>query len=169
MSEFINLQNANLVRPRLWLGNYAAARDERFIQANNINVVFNCTKDLDYLETPVVQRRYRVPVDDNLRDEEIINMEKWAPEIIMLLMQEYKNGNTILVHCAAGMQRSAAVVAMLLIVLEGLNPEQAIAAVQAKRAIAFRPSANFRRSIQGFYMYYHKRVIPSLAASKKNN
>jgi len=168
MSEFINLQNANLVRPRLWLGNYAAARDERFIQANNINVVFNCTKDLEYLETPAVQRRYRVPVDDNLRDEEIINMERWAPEIIMLLMQEYKNGNTILVHCAAGMQRSAAVVAMLLIVLEGLTPDQAIAAVQEKRAIAFRPSANFRRSIHGFHQYYHRKVIPSLT-EKKNN
>ncbi len=169
MSEYNNLQNAHLVRPRLWLGNYAAARDERFIQANNINVVFNCTKDLEFLPTPNVQRRYRVAVDDNLRDEEIINMEKWAPEIIMLLMQEYKSGNTILVHCAAGMQRSAAVVAMLLIVLEGLTPDQAIAAVQAKRPIAFRPSANFKRSIQGFYMYYHKRVIPSLSAAKKNN
>ena len=168
MSEYNNLQNANLVRPRLWLGNYAAARDERFIQANNINVVFNCTKDLEYLPTEAVQRRYRVPVDDNLRDEEIANMEKWAPEIIMLLLKEYKAGNTILVHCAAGMQRSAAVVAMLLIVLEGLTPEQAIASVQAKRAIAFRPSANFRRSIQGFHHYYHNQVIPSLA-EKKNN
>jgi dual specificity phosphatase 12 len=169
MSEYNNLQNANLVRPRLWLGNYAAARDERFIQANNINVVFNCTKDLDFLPTPSVQRRYRIPVDDNLRDEEIINMEKWAPETIMILLQEYKNGNTILVHCAAGMQRSAAVVAMLLIVLEGLTPEQAIAAVQEKRAIAFRPSANFRRSIEGFWQYYRRRVIPSLDAAKKNN
>ncbi len=169
MSVYKNVQNANLVRPRLWLGNYDAARDERFIQANNINVVFNCTKDLEYLQTPDVLRRYRVPVDDNLRDEEIANMEKWAPEIIMLLMQEYKNGNTILVHCAAGMQRSAAVVAMLLIILEGLTPDQAIAAVQAKRPIAFRPSANFRRSIEGFYRWYHQQVIQGLAVAKKNN
>lgn len=169
MSEFVNLQNANLVRPRLWLGNYAAARDERFLQANNINVVFNCTKDLEFLPLESVQRRYRIPVDDNLRDEEIINMEKWAPESIMLLLQEYKAGNTILVHCAAGMQRSAAAVAMLLIVLEGLTPDQAIASVQAKRPIAFRPSANFRRSIEGFWQYYRRRVIPYLDAEKKNN
>ena len=169
MSEFINLQNANLVRPRLWLGNYAAARDERFLQANNISVVFNCTKDLEFSPIDEVKRRYRIPVDDNLRDVEIANMEKWAPESIMLLLDEYKAGNTILVHCAAGMQRSAAAVAMLLIVLEGLTPDQAIAAVQAKRAIAFRPSANFRRSIEGFWQYYRRRVIPYLEEEKKNN
>ncbi len=169
MSEFNNLQNANLVRPRLWLGNYDAARDERFLQGNNINVVFNCTKNLDFLPLESVQRRYRIPVDDNLRDDEIINMEKWSPEFIMLLLKEYKAGNTILVHCAAGMQRSAAVVAMLLIVLEGLNPEQAISAVRQKRIIAFMPEANFRRSIEGFYQYYRRRIIPYLEEQKKNS
>jgi hypothetical protein len=169
MSEFSNLQNANLVRPRLWLGNYDAARDERFLQANNITVIFNCTKNLEFLPLPSVQRRYRIPVDDNLRDEEIINMEKWSPEFVMILLQEYKAGNTILVHCAAGMQRSAAAVAMLLIVLEGLTPAEAIAAVQQKRIIAFMPSANFRRSIEGFNQYYRRRIIPYLEEQKKNS
>lgn len=122
--------------------------DENFLRQHGIQTVFNCTKDLPFHHT--MRRRYRVPVDDNLEEEEIRNMELWSFEIIYKLLLEYKEGNTILVHCAAGMQRSAAVVAMFLMVLTGMKHEDAMLYIKDKRPIAFHQSANFLRSIQGF-------------------
>jgi protein tyrosine/serine phosphatase len=140
--------NADKIIPRIWLGNKNASMDENFLRQNGIQTVFNCTKDLPFHHT--MRRRYRVPVDDNLEEEEIRNMELWSFEIIYKLLLEYKQGNTILVHCAAGMQRSAAVVAMFLMVLTGMKHEDSMMYIKERRPIAFHSSANFLRSIQGF-------------------
>jgi len=139
---------ADMIIPRVWLGNKHASMDEKFLRQQGIQTVFNCTKDLPFHHT--MRRRYRVPVDDNLEEEEIRNMELWSFEIIYKLLLEYKEGNIILVHCAAGMQRSAAVVAMFLMVLTGMKHEDAMLYIKEKRPIAFHQSANFLRSVQGF-------------------
>lgn len=150
--------NADEILPGLWLGNYQASHDEVFLQAHNIRTVFNCTKDLQF--HPSVQTRYRVPVDDNLKDEEIRNMELWSYEIIYKLLNEYKKGMPVLVHCAAGMQRSAAVVAMFLFATQGMNWDQAYRHIRQRRAIAFFPSANFERAILGFYNSFQRDIRP---------
>jgi dual specificity MAP kinase phosphatase len=122
--------------------------DPEFLRANNITVVFNCTKDLPFHN--YVVKRYRVTVDDNLEAVEITNMHSWSPEIIAKLLREYKAGHTILVHCFAGMQRSACVVAMTLIALTKRTADEAMAFIREIRPIAFFPAANFERSIRGF-------------------
>jgi protein-tyrosine phosphatase len=93
-------------------------------------------------------------VDDNLKDEEIRNLELWSYEIVYKLLHEYKIGQPILVHCAAGMQRSAACVAMVLIILKNMKPSDAIDYIRSKRPIAFRPAVNFEKAIHGFYQSY---------------
>lgn len=148
--------NANLIIPRIWLGNRAAAADEAFIRDVGINVIINASKNIPFLDSEFgnTLHKYRVPVDDNLEESEIANMSKWAPEITYYLLNEYKAGNTILVHCAAGMQRSAAIVAMALIVIKNIRAEDAMKYVKAQRRIAFFPSANFKRSILEFERHY---------------
>jgi rhodanese-related sulfurtransferase len=140
--------NADMIVPRIWLGNKIASMDEVFLRQNGIETVFNCTKDLPFHSS--MRRRYRVPVDDNLEEEEIRNMELWSFEIVYKLLLEYKQGKTILVHCAAGMQRSAAVVAMFLMVFTGMKHEDAMQYIKERRPIAFYKNANFLKSIQGF-------------------
>lgn len=71
-----NFNNADQILPNLWLGNLKAAEDETFLKNAGIDVVFNCTKNLPF--HPSIRRRYRVPVDDNLENEEIRNMELWS-------------------------------------------------------------------------------------------
>ena len=157
--------DADLILPRLWLGNARAAQNEDFLKQQEIEVVFNCTKDIPF--SPVIRRRYRVPVDDDLSEEEIRNMELWSFEIVYKLIKEYKSGKNILVHCAAGMQRSAATVAMFLIATEGMNPEQAIAAVKERRPIAFFQNANFKESIEAFYRFFNQQIMPIASYNKK--
>lgn len=43
---------ATEIIPRMWLGNIRAAKDTEFHRAENIAVVFNCTKTIPFLSIP---------------------------------------------------------------------------------------------------------------------
>jgi protein-tyrosine phosphatase len=142
--------NAHLVLPRLWLGNKKAALDTDFLRTQHITMVVNCTKDIEFADVPTVRIRMRVPVDDNLQATEIRNLAQWSPEIVYKIVHAYNQGQTILVHCYAGVQRSAAVVAMTLIALRRMTADGAIQFIRACRPIAFFPAVNFIQSIRYF-------------------
>lgn len=152
--------NADEILPGLWLGNSQASQDEVFLNTHGINTVFNCTKNLPF--HPHIHNRYRVPIDDNLQEEEIRNLELWSYEVIYKLIREMKKGNPVLVHCAAGMQRSAATVAMYLVATQGMNWDQAYRHIKQRRAIAFFPVANFEKAIIGFYNSFQRDIRPRL-------
>ena len=170
MASAPQMELANEIIPRLWLGNRNAALDPTWLTNHGITTVFNATKDIPFADgTPTI--KYRVPVDDNLEEDEIINMAKWSPEIIYNVLKEYQGGSHILIHCAAGIQRSAAITAMSLIALKGMDADQAITYIKSRRAIAFYPAANFYKSIKIFEQYYNQVLRPGLAAAattKKN-
>jgi len=149
-------EHATLILPRLWLGNKVAALDDDFLMDKNISVVFNCTKDLPFSKLPL--KKYRVPVDDNLQASEIKNMTDWSPEIVYKVLNEYNKGETLLIHCYAGMQRSAAVMAMALIVMKRKSSEETIEFIREKRPIAFFPQANFGRSIVSFEKHLQREL-----------
>ena len=153
--------HANEIIPRLWLGNrYAASNEDDFLLKHHITTVFNASKDIPFHDS--VKKRYRIAVDDNLRPEEINNMTKWAPEIVYNVIKEYKAGHPILIHCAAGMQRSAAIMAMTLIALKHMTTDDAMEYIKERRPIAFMHAANFEDSIRKFESYYYNTLIPSL-------
>jgi len=156
--------HANEIIPRLWLGNrYAAANEDDFLLKHNITTVFNASKEIPFHDS--VKTRYRIAVDDNLRPSEIANMTKWAPEIVYNVLKEYNAGKPILVHCAAGMQRSAAIVAMFLIAYKNMTADEAIQYIHERRPIAFTPAANFEDSIRNFEHYYKNDLIPKIKGS----
>jgi protein-tyrosine phosphatase len=158
---------ADEVVPGLWLGSRYAALNPDYLKEKRIAAVFNCTKDIPF--EPVIRRQYRVPVDDNLQEAEIRNLELWSYEVVYKIMAEMRRaateGTAVLVHCAAGMQRSAASVAMYLIATRGLTTDQAIEYIRSKRSIAFRPSANFEKSMRGFEASFEKEIRPKLSAA----
>jgi protein-tyrosine phosphatase len=151
---------ANEILPRLWLGNAKSSMDPQFIQQQKIQVVFNCTKNHPF--SHLIPTQYRVPVDDNLQEEEIRNMDLWASEIAYRILYEYQQGKTILVHCAAGMQRSAAAIAFFLICYRRIHATDAMEYIQARRPIAFRPKANFGRAIESFDQRFHSELLPQI-------
>lgn len=108
----------NLIIPRLWLGNIYSAWDSKFINDNEINIIINCTPDLDFI-TKSVEFDYpietkRVVVEDSRLEKDFIIMEENLKWLIPYLYSEYLAGKNILVHCYAGKQRSAIIVAALL-------------------------------------------------------
>jgi len=152
--------NADQIIPNVWLGNLKAAHDEAFLRNAGVQVVFNATKDAPF--HPSIRRRYRVPVDDNLEEQEIRNMELWGYETVYKLIKEYKEGRPILIHCHAGMQRSPAITAMFLMALFRMSADQAKAYIRNKRPIAFLPSANFEQAIRGFERSLTKNLIEGI-------
>ena len=155
---------ADEILPGLWLGNRHAAADLKFLREKNIKAVFNCSKDIPFEAS--IPRQYRVPVDDSRQEPDIGNLEKWSFEIVYKIAHEMRKagaeGTGVLVHCAAGMQRSAASVAMYLIGIHGLSADKAMAFIRSKREIAFFPEANFESSIRGFEAKFNADVRPKL-------
>jgi len=154
------IPDAHQIVPGVWLGNKRASENDKWLRDNNITVVFNATKDIPFSTS--IRKQYRIPVDDNLQPEEIRNMTLWSHEAVYKLMAEHNQNQNVLVHCAAGMQRSAAIVAMYLIATRGMSWQQAITYIQGIRPIAFRPGANFRESLMAFDTSYHREILPRL-------
>lgn len=141
-------EDAHEILPRLWLGNKAASQNDGWLRAQGITVIFNCTKDIPFISTE--RSLYRIPVDDNLQQDEIRNLGLWSFEIVFKIAKEYNAGNRILIHCYAGMQRSAACVAMYLIGRSRCTTDEAVQYIRTKRPIAFRPAVNFYQAIKTF-------------------
>jgi hypothetical protein len=156
----MDVPDAHEIVPGIWLGNRKAALNDKWLKEKNITTVFNATKDLPFC--PTIRKQYRIPVDDNLKPEEIRNMTQWSHEAVFKVLHEHNNGHHILIHCAAGMQRSAAIMAMYMIVTRGISWQQAITYVQGIRPIAFRPSANFKESLIDFDKSYQREILPKL-------
>lgn len=148
----------------LWIGNARDAADGEWLRTNGIQVVFNCTKTLPF--HPSVPYQYRIPVDDNLQPAEIKNMEDWAPEIAYKILHEYNAGRRILVHCHAGMQRSATAVAFFLMVLTGRPLIQVMYLIQNRRPITFKPSANFAPALRAFEEQVRNQILPVVAPTR---
>jgi len=155
---------ADEIVPGLWLGSRYAALNEQYLAEKKIGAVFNCTKDIIFVRK--IPRQFRIPVDDNLEEAEIRNLELWSYEIVYKITHELRQARekktAVLVHCAAGMQRSAASVAMYLIANQGMTTDEAIQYIQSKRPIAFRPNANFEKAIRGFEASFFRDVKPQL-------
>ena len=104
--------NFNNIAENLYLSNYETAANEHFIKNNNINVVINCSKDLQkpsfYDEYGIVF--YRIPIDDSMNKSDTITFKKHLDDSINLISHSRKKKMNVLVHCFAGIQRSAALV-----------------------------------------------------------
>jgi hypothetical protein len=124
--------NQNSKFPDLWLGNYKTALDPSFLIDNNIHVIINCTPDLPFIIDQLYQENknvdkkfdkinfnnmefYRIPVNDSLLEKDLILMENYFKLGLPFLVKKYIiQKRNILIHCHAGKQRSAILMAALL-------------------------------------------------------
>lgn len=126
---------ANEIIQGLWLGDASAAQDPDFIKRNNIGAIINCTKDVP-ISFPV--EHMRLNVDDNLNPLEIQNMCLLIQHASSFLFKNHVlDRKNVLVHCAAGIQRSATVVAYYLAQHYKMSMADAIGLIVQKRPVAF--------------------------------
>lgn len=134
------------ILPHLYLASYRDAQE-----APDTFYVVNCTKDLPMIHE--AHEGFRVPVDDNGTPESITDMAKYLPEAVAYIHQRISNGEDVIVHCQAGQQRSAAVVAAYMMRYQEHNVLSALEYVRSKKPDAFFWRANFKESLEVFAAY----------------
>lgn len=140
-----NFYPARRITPyRLWIGSKADSRNVSAAERHGITLVVNCTRDLPFVLRGV--RRVRVPVHDDASEAPV--MAAHLPRAIAAIDDELRRGGTVLVHCYAGVSRSASVAAAWLMAAERLTPRQAIARVQACKPETFGERPNFLKALQ---------------------
>lgn len=123
----IVMEKADRVYPGIWIGSYSSVVDENLMN-NEIDVVLNMAIECDYtLKTPKTQL-VKIGIEDGCLTN--VGVFGKAAEVIHGAKAE---GKTILVHCAAGVSRSATAVLSYLMIYEGMGWSNALACVQQGR------------------------------------
>lgn len=129
------------ILPGLWLGNFMDARDS----SDRVDVVVNCTTNLPFFvsdEKPHV----RIPLEDN--ESENATLAPYLATALVYLRTHLLGGKSVLVHCFAGIQRSAALVAAYVMCDKQISADEAVEFVRARREEAFMGGVNFMPSLR---------------------
>ena len=137
------------ILPGLWIGDAAAAKNLRFLKNKNITCIINCTENIPFLEDDLIVHKIRLSVKDNLEKAEITKLYKLLNSTINKIYSILPD-HRILIHCQAGRQRSATVIAAYLMKFGNLSKKEAIEVLQSKRLTCFRPGVNFEPALDRF-------------------
>tara|TARA_B100000963_G_C22635497_1_gene677352 strand:- start:4204 stop:4704 length:501 start_codon:yes stop_codon:yes gene_type:complete len=141
--------------PNIFLGNKNSASNVNLL--NKIYLVVNCSEDIPFYSDKT--RNFRVDVPDNLSLDCNLRILVYINQILPIMYKCYNEKKPVLVHCRAGMHRSATVVACFLIKYFNFSKDCAIQFIKSKRHIAFFPGPNFDLSLE---LFYKKHVQKSL-------
>jgi protein-tyrosine phosphatase len=153
-NEDAPLANFDKIMSKLYLGNYLAAKDPEFFGDKKIKAVLNCTKDIPNTFAKKDIEYMRIPIDDSLKEIDINKAHLFMPSAVEFIHKHVVlQGENVLVHCFAGRQRSACMVAAYLIAKQNLTPKQACKLILEKRPEAFHfgVSLNFEKSLERYY------------------
>ena len=134
--------------PNVYLGNKNSAKDFKLI--DSLNLVVNCTEDIPFYFTEKNINRFRVSVPDDQSLEANLRIITYINPILPMIHRCYTNKEKILIHCRAGSQRSATLLACYLIKYHRFTKNMAITYIRSKRSIAFFPGPNFNITLEIF-------------------
>jgi len=136
---------AKEIFPGLWIGSERDAKDPAFYADHDIAFVVNVTKNVPLLKVPGVQH-YHIKVDDAL--DENPKLYSQFDVVVREIDAVLNRGKGVLVHCRAGMQRSAATVAAYLMYKYGLTADEAMETIKKRKPETFFPRATFDRALR---------------------
>ena len=144
---------AKRVQPyNLWIGSEQDSANQEAAERYGVTLVVNATRNLPKRVRGNQISHIRVPVDDTPDDAD--TMLAYLMGVVRHIDTHLLRGGGVLVHCYAGISRSASVAAAYVMYREGLTPAQAIARVRQAKPETFggsRCSPNFMRALDGFH------------------
>lgn len=139
--------------PNLWIGDEKSLSNEKFLINNGIKFIVNCTKDIPNNNFNI--DTIRINADDRpsvsyVEDNQI--MFDAIAGTVETIHKYLMSNRGVLVHCKAGKQRSATIIASYLIKYsEGdINIDKAVYYIRTKRPIAFTPNINFLPALKKY-------------------
>lgn len=130
------------ILPGLYLSNFIdaqlAAKNMKFFQ-------INATKDFPMFHDDNI----RVPIDDDRSDEAFAGFLAALPVVMAIIDVQLERGVKVVVHCLAGQQRSAALVAAYLLHTRRVaTVADAVMYIRERKRDAFFWSVNFREPLE---------------------
>ena len=128
----------------IYLGSKTEAQDVEWLAANNIKIVINVARDLSHLEYPPGIQVIKIAIDDEADPSIDIYLDRIADYIQNATVHYNKK---VLVHCVAGISRSATFVAYYLMKYYMLTLPEALALIRQVRPRA-KPNMYFMELLQ---------------------
>ena len=143
------IPSQNEIITNLWVGDYKSALNKEFLIKNNIKLIINCSKILDFTDLDNITK-IRLSINDDRKQSSNQKMIELFPNVYNTIDNNLSNNKGVLVHCKAGMQRSATIVALYLMKKFNMNFDKVKQIIRNKRQIVFRPFTNFIEPILYF-------------------
>ena len=143
-----NIDNSNLILPRLYLGNIEDSKNLTFFKDKDINAIVNCTENEPFHEYFNDKPKLLISINDSRNPEYI---SKFKSEIIDAIdfidgcIEENKN---VYVHCHWGLMRSATVVAAYIIKKYKISKNDAINVIKECRPYSLSSYYNFNEVLE---------------------
>uniref|UniRef100_A0A671SC13 protein-tyrosine-phosphatase n=1 Tax=Sinocyclocheilus anshuiensis TaxID=1608454 RepID=A0A671SC13_9TELE len=150
------------ILPFLFLGNERDAQDLDLLLRLNIGFVVNVTTHLPlyHLDTGLVRYK-RLPATDNSKQ----NLQQYFEEVFEFIEEAHQCGRGVLVHCQAGVSRSATIVIAYLMKHTLMTMTDAYKYVWGRRPIV-SPNLNFMGQLLAFERDLNSGVTPRILTPK---
>lgn len=152
------LENCDMIRPNLYLGGVEAAQDSQSLTRQGIKSVVCCNRDLEYPDSKFVHGLEYCRVDVEDVGKEPIGL--FFPEATAFIHTQLSLDRPVLVHCTAGVSRSASVLLAYLIEYCGFSLADAFLL-----AIRLRPTVTPNPGFMEQLIEYEKEVRGSSKSS----
>lgn len=146
----------------VWIGSEGDSASPEFFRKHGIRLLVNASANIP-MRVPSGVRTYRVPLDDDPAANATMLLH--FPVVVPLIDEAVKYGEGVLVHCRAGMQRSASVVAAYLMYKRRIGAAKAMELINAKKPETFWPAPTFCKAL---YQWEKDLGISSGENNKKN-
>ncbi|KAM3869479.1 dual specificity protein phosphatase 10 [Diretmus argenteus] len=150
------------ILPFLFLGNERDAQDLDLLLHLNIGYVVNVTTHLPlyHLNSGLVRYK-RLPATDNSKQ----NLRQYFEEVFEFIEEAHQRGQGVLVHCQAGVSRSATIVIAYLMKHTLMTMTDAYKYVRSRRSVV-SPNLNFMGQLLEFERDLNSGVTPRILMPK---
>ncbi|KAL0994108.1 hypothetical protein UPYG_G00117850 [Umbra pygmaea] len=150
------------ILPFLFLGNERDAQDLDLLLRLNIGYVVNVTTHLPLYHLGSGLVRYkRLPATDNSKQ----NLRQYFEEVFEFIEEAHQGGRGVLVHCQAGVSRSATIVIAYLMKHTLMTMTDAYKYVRGRRPVV-SPNLNFMGQLLEFERDLNSGVTPRILTPK---
>ncbi|XP_056382970.1 uncharacterized protein LOC130276942 isoform X2 [Hyla sarda] len=158
LSPDVEKAELSLILPFLYLGNEKDAQDLGRMVALNISHVLNVTTHLPLYHAESGALRYkRLPATDNSKQD----LRQYFEEAFEFIEEAQQEGKGVLIHCQAGVSRSATVVIAYLMKHTLMTVGDAYKFVKGKRPI-ISPNLNFMGQLLEFESDLNAGITPRI-------
>lgn len=142
------------IEPGLYLGSMDAGRDESLLREKAVTHVLGILDNFFCMPKFEGITYFRVEMADSFQS----NIENHLPAVLEFIEQARKEGHNVLVHCAAGISRSASFVIAYMMVKYNMQYEAARDFVRSKRG-CIMPNLGFRRQLEDLKVQEYRKFL----------